>query len=174
MAEVLQVEGRPEGNGAVAGLVFGWAMMGGMLLLGVVAMNVASVLGTLVGWPVPGDFELTEMGVAVAAFAFLPYCQLTRSNVTADIFTQGAGPRTLAGFGLLGSLVALAFAVLMLWRMYAGMLDQKQYGYETSILQVPVWLSYLPILVSLALLAVAALHTLGQDFRQLTNGGRDV
>tara|TARA_R110000850_G_scaffold168135_5_gene293201 strand:- start:2953 stop:3477 length:525 start_codon:yes stop_codon:yes gene_type:complete len=171
LAEVIQQSGRPEGSGAVETVVFAWAMLGGALLLAVVAMNVASVLGTLVSWPVPGDFELTEMGVAVAAFAFLPFCQMTRSNVTADIFTQKAGPRMLAMLNLLGSLVALLFAALMLWRMYDGMLDQKRYAYETSILQVPVWLAYVPILISLALLAIAALCTLGQDVRQLANGG---
>lgn len=164
------MDGRPEGSGAVATAVFVWAMLGGALLLGVVVMNVASVLGTLVGWPVPGDFEMTEIGIAVAAFAFLPYCQLTRSNVSADIFTQAAGPRTVAALRLLGSVIALAFALLLLWRMYDGMLDQKQYAYETSILQIPVWFAFVPILVSLALLALAATRTLGQDLRALSNG----
>ena len=167
----MQNPDRPEGNGAVATTVTVWALLGGALLLAVVLMNVASVLGTLVGWPVPGDFEMTEMGVAIAAFSFLPYCQLTRSNVTADIFTQRAGPRLLAILSLLGSLIALLFALLMLWRMYDGMLDQKTYDYETSILQIPVWLAYVPILASLALLAVAALTTLAQDVRRLSNGG---
>jgi len=173
LAEVLQQEGRPEGNGAVARIVRAWAMLSGVLLLAIVALNVVSVLGALIGLPVPGDFELTEMGVAVAAFAFLPFCQMMRSNVTADIFTQRAGPRTIALLNLLGSIIALAFSVLLLWRMYAGMLDQKQYAYETSILQVPIWLAYVPILMSLALLAVAALLTLGQDIAQLKNGGRN-
>ena len=168
---MIQNPDRPEGNGAVATAVTAWALLGGALLLAVVLMNVAAVLGTLVGWPVPGDFEMTEMGVAIAAFSFLPYCQLTRSNVTADIFTQRAGPRMLAILSLLGSLIALLFALLMLWRMYDGMLDQKTYDYETSILQIPVWLAYVPILASLALLAVAALTTLVQDVRRLSNGG---
>jgi len=167
----MQNPDRPEGNGAVATAVTAWALLGSALLLAVVLMNVASVLGTLVGWPVPGDFEMTEMGVAIAAFSFLPYCQMTRSNVTADIFTQRTGPRMLAILSLLGSLVALLFALLMLWRMYDGMLDQKTYDYETSILQIPVWLAYVPILASLALLAVAALTTLAQDVRRLSNGG---
>ncbi len=166
----MEREGRPEGNGAVATAVMIWALLGGVLLLAVVVMNVASVLGALFGWPVPGDFELTEMGVAVAAFAFLPYCQLTRSNVTADIFTQRSRPRTLAFLSFLGSVIALLFALLMLWRMYDGMLDQKNYSYETSILQIPVWLAYIPILGSFALLAVAALTTLAQDIRRLSNG----
>lgn len=173
MAEVMERADRPEGTGAVATAVLVWAMLGGVLLLAVIVMNVASVIGTLVGLPVPGDFELTEMGIAVAAFAFLPYCQLTGSNVTADIFTQGAGPRTLAFLRLLGSVIALLFSVLLLWRMYDGMLDQKLYSYETSILQIPVWLAYIPILMSLALLVIAALITLGRDARHLVDGGRN-
>lgn len=141
-------------------LITGWALFGGVVLVAVVLVNVASVAGAAVWKPFPGDFELTEMGVAVAAFTFLPYCQLTGANVTADIFTAGASPRWLALFSLLASVVALGFSLLMLWRMYFGMLDQKAYGYTTAILQVPHWLAYLPILLSLALLAVASLLTL--------------
>ena len=63
-------------------------------------MNAISVTGSAVfGRPFPGDFELTEMGVAVAAFSFLPYCQLTGANVTADIFTSGASRAWIAIFG---------------------------------------------------------------------------
>ena len=117
--------------------------------------------------PFPGDFEMTEIGVAIAAFAFLPYCQLTGANVTADIFTARASPRWVALFSLVASVVALGFSVLLLWRMYAGMLDQREYGYETAILQFPNWLAWLPILISLALLAVASLITLRDSARKI-------
>ena len=138
----------------------GWALPGGVVLLAVVLVIVATVVGAAVWKPFPGDFELTEVGVAVAAFAFLPYCQLTGANVTADIFTAGASRRWLALFSLLASLLALGFSLLMLWRMYFGMLDQKAYGYTTAILQFPHWLAYLPILLSLVLLAAASLLSL--------------
>ena len=141
--------------------IAGWALIGGALLLGVVLVNVASVVGgALLGTPFPGDFELTEVGVCVAAFAFLPYCQLTNGNVSADIFTSGASRRALAAFSFLGSLVALAFAALLLWRMWAGMLDQKAYDYTTAILQFPHWIAFVPILASLALLMLASSLTL--------------
>ncbi|MGO4852821.1 TRAP transporter small permease [Phaeovulum sp. W22_SRMD_FR3] len=158
----------PPPAGLVPTLITGWALLGGAMLLAVVAVNVVSVVGAIFGAPFPGDFELTEMGVANAAFAFLPYCQLTRSNVTADIFTQNAGPRMLASLRLMSSLVALLFGLLLLWRMYAGLLDQKQYNYETSILQLPIWMAFVPILVSLALLSVSAAITLAQDLRDLS------
>ena len=119
-----------------------------------------SVLGGIFWKPFPGDFELTEVGVAIAAFAFLPYCQLTDANVTADIFTARASHAGSPHSGWSASLVALGFAVLLLWRMYRGMGDQREYGYTTAILQLPIWWAFVPILISLALLALAALVTL--------------
>ena len=151
---------RPRWARAAERLIHGWALLGGLVLCLVVAVNVISVLGAIVWRPFPGDFELTEMGVAVAAFAFLPFCQLTGANVTADIFTARASHRWISGFKLAASLVALLFALVLMWRMYAGMGDQRAYGYTTTILQVPIWWAFVPILVSLALLALASLLTL--------------
>ena len=143
-------------SGAVERLVTLWALLGGGLLLLVVAMNVASVVGGIVWRPFPGDFELTQIGVAIAAFSFLPYCEITGGNVTADIFTSRAGPRLIACFRFAAAVVAFLFSLLLLWRMYAGMLNQKEYDYTTAIVQFPVWIAFLPVLVSLALLALAS------------------
>ncbi|MBZ0218383.1 MAG: TRAP transporter small permease, partial [Fimbriimonadaceae bacterium] len=94
-----------------------WALAGSVLLLAIVLMTSWSVFSSAVfGRPFPGDFELTEIGIAVAAFTFLPYCQLTGANVTADIFTSGASTRTIAFLTLLASIVALGFAILLFWR----------------------------------------------------------
>jgi len=138
-----------------------WALAGGCVLLALVLMNVGSVVASaLFNTPFPGDFEMTQVGVAVAAFSFLPYCQLTGANVTADIFTSGVSRRWEAIFALAASLLALGFALLLAWRMWAGMLDQRAYDYTTTILQFPHWVAFIPILISLALLAVAAAMTL--------------
>ena len=145
-----------------------WALLGGCVLLLVVLMNVESVVASaLFGKPFPGDFEMTQIGVAVAAFSFLPYCQLTGANVTADIFTSGVSKRWVAIFALAASLLALGFALLLAWRMWAGMLDQRSYDYTTAILQFPHWLAFIPILISLALLVVAAVITLGEAARDI-------
>ena len=152
--------------GLVFRLATGWALAGGIVLLLVVLMHTWSVIGNQFGFPFPGDFEMTEIGVAIAAFSFLPYCQLTGANVTADIFTARASPRTITILSLIASLVALGFSALLLWRMYAGMLDQKNYGYETAVLQFPNWIGWIPVLVSLALLAICCLVTLINDFKR--------
>lgn len=148
---------------AVARAVTAWALMGGIVLLGIVLINVLSVAGGLVGSTFPGDFELTEMGIAIAVFAFLPYCQLTDANVTADIFTSGLAERRVAALRALAALIAFAFAAILLWRMSLGMLDQKAYNYMTTILQVPIWWAFVPILVSLALLIAASAVSLVEN-----------
>jgi TRAP-type C4-dicarboxylate transport system permease small subunit len=135
-----------------------WALLGGLVLLGVALMTSWSATSSwLFSRPLPGEVELTEMLVAVAAFAFLPYCQVTGSNVTANIFTAGASPRTVALLGLLAGAIALGFSVLLTWRMYEGMLDYREYIETTTILRIPIWYGYVPALVSLVLLAVASL-----------------
>lgn len=161
-----EVEGRTGPAALIARAATFWAILGGFLLLAVVAVNAASVLGGLFGTSFSGDFELTEMGVAIAVFAFLPYCQLTDANVTADIFTARASPRVVAGLRALASLVAFGFGCLLLWRMYPGMVDQRDYNASTAILQIPIWWAYLPILVSLLLLVATAALTFFEDLHE--------
>ena len=108
-------------------LIHVWALFGGGLMLLVVLMNVLSVLGGVFWVPFPGDFELTQVGVAVSVFMFLPYCELSGANVTADIFTQRAAPRWIACFKIAAATLAFLFACLLFWRMGAGMLSQRQY-----------------------------------------------
>jgi TRAP-type C4-dicarboxylate transport system permease small subunit len=153
--------------GLARNIILAWAFFGGLILCAVVAINVFSVIGGVFWKPFPGDFEMTEIGIAVAAFAFLPYCQMTGANVTADIFTSGASKRTVGIFSFLGSAIAFLFALLLMWRMYYGLLDQKAYNYTTAILQFPHWVAFIPILISLGLLSVASLMTLREDTMQI-------
>jgi TRAP-type C4-dicarboxylate transport system permease small subunit len=149
----------------------GWAVLGGFVLLAVIVVNVVSVLSAAtVNKAFPGDFELTELGVAIAAFSFLPYCQIAGLNVTADIFTAGASRFWLALFSLLGALVAFGFGALLLWRMYSGMLDQRTYESTTAILQIPLWWAYAACLLSLALLVLASFASLVNSLNAMIKG----
>jgi TRAP-type C4-dicarboxylate transport system permease small subunit len=107
------------------------------------------------------------MLTAVSVFMFLPYCQLEGANVTADLFTARASPRTIALLELLAAAVALAFSLLLAWRMFHGLLDYRQYVETTTILRIPIWYAYLPALVSLALLAAAAVASLREALRDV-------
>ena len=148
-----------------------WALIGGILLLGVVLVTAVSMTGNILFHkPVPGDFEIVEVCIAIAAFSFLPYCQTTDSNVSADIFTFGAGPRLIAAFSLIASLTALSFSCLLLWRMSLGMLDYQKYAEVTMVYQFPLWVAFVPILISLFLLAVASVITLAKAWQGTCTG----
>jgi len=142
-----------------------WAWgVGGSLLIAIVLMTAYSVAGNfLFRKPFPGDFEITQYGIAIAAFSFLPLAQLTRANVIVDIFTMRAGPRAIAIMEVLGSLVAMAFAVLLLWRMSLGFVDYYRQSEYTAILGIPLWTAYPPILFSLLLLLIASSITAAES-----------
>jgi TRAP-type C4-dicarboxylate transport system permease small subunit len=167
--------GRPAGRRGPAGLVERltrfWALAGGAVVLAVVAVNLAEVATVatrpLTGWRFTGAVELTEMGVAVAGFAFLPWCQIAGANVAADIFTARAGRRLLAALRLAAAAVALGFALLMLWRMGLGAADQRAFGTSTAILALPLWWAYWAILPSLVLWVLAGLVTLAEAGTEL-------
>ena len=155
--------------GPARSLITGWALLGGLVLVGVVLVNAWSILaGAIVNRPFPGDFELTEMGAAVAAFCFLPYCQLVGANVSADIFTMRAGPRAVAVMSALAATIAVVFAAILLWRMGAGLQDYREYEQFTGILEIPIWWAFVPALVSLVLLVLASIITLAEAIGEIS------
>ena len=157
--------------GPVHRVIEWWALLGGFVLLGIALLTAwSTATGFIIGKPLPGDFELTQILVAVAVFSFLPYCQLTDANVTADLFTAGAGPRTVAALRLLAAVLALGISVLLTWRTWAGMLDFRQFVETTTILKIPVWTAYVPAVFSLVLLVLACGIVLAQNVRALMRG----
>ncbi|HEY7675088.1 MAG TPA: TRAP transporter small permease [Burkholderiales bacterium] len=162
--DTTEAAGGPQGP--LRRLVEFWALLGGLLLLAIALMTAwSSTSAWLFGKPLPGDVEMVEMLTAISVFMFLPYCQLTGANVTADLFTSRASARTVALLTLLGAVIALGFSLLLLWRMYYGLLDYRQYVETTTILRIPIWYPYLPALVSLALLAAAAVASVREALR---------
>ncbi|MFA7415186.1 MAG: TRAP transporter small permease [Rhizobium sp.] len=174
MDATTQNEGRGRPKGLAHRLIEAWALLGGVVILAVVAIQSISVVTGAFGHPLPGDFELTELGVAVGAFAFLPYCQLTGANVTADIFTSGLGRRWQAVLVFFSAIIALVFSVVMAWRTWIGTQDQFSYDYQTAILQIPIGYAFVPIVISLILVAVAAFATLLESYQDIAHPSRNV
>ncbi|MCI5109909.1 MAG: TRAP transporter small permease [Marivita sp.] len=131
----------------------GLALAGGAVLLCLIALTCVSILGRAlvpldigVG-PIRGIYDMTEIGMAAAIFAFLPWAQFTEAHARVDLF-QSVMPRTM------DQLLDLAFNVGMLvaasvgtWRLYLGMQDKLSFGETTLIAQIPVWQGYAASLV---------------------------
>jgi TRAP-type C4-dicarboxylate transport system permease small subunit len=161
MAEPAGMGAGPDALGrALYATATGVALVGGAVLFALTLLTVISVLGrAALSVPIPGDFELVEVGMAVAIFSFLPYCQIVRGNVIVDLFTTRAGPRTRALLDGLGNLIYTAIAALLTWRVALGGLEVRSYGETTMVLRVPVWWGYLPAVVCLALLTLVCAYT---------------
>ena len=119
------------------------ALTGGVLLMLLMVLVVVSVTGrSLSGMglgPVPGDYELVEMGVAIAIFFFMPWCYLQGAHATVDLLYMHM-PRALQRLiRLVSDGLMLAVWLLLTWRLWAGLLDKFDNQETTFILQMPVW-----------------------------------
>ncbi|WP_439496690.1 TRAP transporter small permease [Bosea sp. (in: a-proteobacteria)] len=132
------------------------AIIGGVLLVALATMVVVSVTlrSDLVGAAgVPGDFELVQMATAVAAFCFLPYCQLRRGNIFVDTFTLKLPLRWQRAIDAAWDIVYALAMALIAWRLAAGAASAFASGENTMVLQLP---SYLPIALCAALAALVS------------------
>ena len=153
------------------------AVIGGLLLLAVIALTVISItgralmpLGLGLG-PIRGIYDLTEIGIGAAVFAFLPWCQLRNAHAAVDLFKPAYGTVVNRILDVVIDLGMLLIAVVGAWRLYLGMLDKQRYGETTFIMQLPVWPGYLACLVGAVGFALVAGFCVIRSTRTLI--GRD-
>lgn len=145
------------------------ALLGGVLLITLSVTVVISVTlrSDLVGGAgVPGDFELVQMATALAAFCFLPWCQLRRGNIFVDTFTLKLPERWQRRIDAGWDMVYALVMALIAWRLAVGARAAFGTGETSMVLLVP---SYLPIgfCAALALLvSVSAMVSARRLLRQ--------
>ena len=143
------------------------ALLGGALLVVLSITVVVSVTlrSNLIGAAgVPGDFELVQMATAVAAFCFLPYCQLRRGNIFVDTFTLKLPQRWQRGIDAFWDVIYALVMALISWRLAVGARAALASGENTMVLQLP---SYLPIAICSGLAALVAVTALVSASRLL-------
>jgi TRAP-type C4-dicarboxylate transport system permease small subunit len=114
-----------------------------------------------------GDFELVEMGCAVAVAAFLPLCFMRKGNVIVDFVTAGLPSWITQCLDTLAALFFGLVAGFFAWRMCFGAKDMMYYNEETMLLQIPVWIPFMPVVFSFFVLSACCFYVAGRDARQL-------
>ena len=143
------------------------AVFGGGVALAVAGLVVVSVLCRwLLSSPVPGDFELAQIGTAVAVFAFLPYCQLVRGNIVVDTFTAHLAARARHAIDGLWDLVYAAAMALVAFCLARGTWDMLASQEVSMVLRIPVWPGVAFGALACAFLAIVALSTAIALFRR--------
>lgn len=149
------------------------ALLGGVALLAIVVLTFVSIIGRIfvpldigIG-PIRGIYDYTEIGVAAAVFAFLPWCQYERAHASVDLFKPAFPKLMNRVIDLVMDAGMLVVAVLIAWRLYLGMQDKLSYGETTLIAQVPVWQGFALSLIGATVFALVAAFCVLRSARAL-------
>ena len=148
------------------------AFCGGAILLLMVLVNAISIMGRIIfGKPLVGDFELIEIACAVAIFLFLPLCQLKNGNIVVEAFTLRLSYGKKIILDLIGDLIFAIVALFFSVRMVFGLQDMVKYREETMLLEIPVWIPFVPAVFSFLFLSFICFYmALAKGLELLTNG----
>ncbi len=139
------------------------ALLGGLLSLGIAGLVVVSVIGRrFYNSPVSGDFELVQMGTAIAVFSFLAYCQARRGNIVVDTFMTWLPRRALDYVDAVWDIIYAGMMGLIAYCMTFGVIEHYRSGQTTMLLQIIVWPALAICTALAAFVALVALATAAQ------------
>ena len=148
-----------------------FALAGGFILIAMTVMSLVSVFGRAAfNVPLPGDYELIQLGCAIAVSAFLPFCQMRGGHVLVDFFTANSRPAVRAALDTFGALLVGIAAVVFTWRLAAGAIELRLANDQTTILELPTWYAVALMVPSFALFAAAGFYTAWQHWRNRADG----
>ena len=136
------------------------AVFGGFVLLSAALISIFSIFGRVVFFtPILGDFELVEIACAVAIGSFLPLCHLKNGNIVVDFITAKLSKSKINILDATSSLIFGCVALFFSCRMILGAQDMYIYKEETMLLAFPIWIPFLPVILSFFLLTICCFYT---------------
>jgi TRAP-type C4-dicarboxylate transport system permease small subunit len=144
------------------------AVIGGVMLIGMALMTLASVIGRAAfSSPIQGDVEMVQLACAVALACFLPYTQWQGTNIIVDFFTTRTSQATRDRLDALGALLVGLVAALICWRTAAGAMAAYANQETSMLIAIPMWIPYLLMTPGLLLTALVSFFI---SWRRLTAG----
>ncbi len=171
MAELLLNDNGPRHRGF--GLVLDalcklFALASGLSLIAMALMSLWSIIGrTFFDAALLGDFELVQAFCALAVSMGLPYAQWVNGNVIVDFFTAKASERLNGLLDAVARLIMAFFSGLIAWRLYVGLLELKDNGDASMLLEIQTWWVYCPMVLSFVLLAVVTLYGILENLKKI-------
>jgi len=148
----------------IAAKVFG--CLAAIFLAGIMLVTVADVaLRALFRYPVRGQYELVELGLACVIFLALPAVFLRDAHLVVDVADHFVSARVRRLLDLLGALASLAVLAVMLWQMAPQALYIMRFGDMTFDLQIPKTWYAAPALLGVICSLAAALVLIVQAMR---------
>ena len=152
-----------------------FALAGGLVLVALTLMSLVSIAGrALFSAPLPGDYELVQVGSAIVIAAFLPLTQMRGGHVIVDFFTARSRPAVRAGLDTLGAALVAMCAAAFAWRLAVGALSLAEANDQTTILGIPTWIPVAIMVPCFALFAAAGVYTAWQHWARRDAAPDDV
>ena len=138
-------------------MAMAFALIGMLAAVAVALMVVASIAGrSLASYPIPGDVEITQFGIALCISLCLPWCQLKGANIIVDFFTQRLPGPQVRALDAVGALLMAVMCALLAWRTGVGAVAVHQARETSMIMALPMWWAYASLAPGLALAALIA------------------
>lgn len=154
-------------------LARGLALAGGAVLLAITLLTCVSIAGRAlipldigIG-PIRGIYDMTEIAMAAAIFAFLPWAQLREAHARVDLFQWAIPSKMDQALDVVFNAAMSFVAAVGTYRLYLGMQDKMSYGETTLIAQIPVWQGYAASLVGAVGFVIVALFCTLRAARRL-------
>ena len=159
-------------NRAIHALARWCCYIGGTIMTALALMSVYSVVSRwLFGRPIQGDFELVQIGCAVAVSLFLPWCQLRGGNIIVDFFTTRCSRSTQSRLDAFGALLVGCVMLLIAWRTGVGAVSIKSGGETSMLMGVPIWLPYAGMVPGFFLAALAGFMNAVEHWQAASRSG---
>ena len=145
-----------------------FALLGGAIFTGLTLLSLYSItMRNLLGNPIMGDWELVQMGCAVAIAACFPMCQMRNGHIIVDFFTQKLRRSSRRRLDGIGAVILAVMMALLAWRTAIGAIDARAYNETSMIMELPTWLGYALMVPSFVLASITAIYVAGRHFRGL-------
>ena len=149
-----------------------FALGSGLVLVALTVMSLVSVIGRAAfGRPLPGDYELIQLGCAIMVAGFLPLCQLRGGHVIVDFFTANRSPASRAALDALGAVLIGIIAAVFTWRMTGGAIDLRRANDQSTILAIPTWYVVALMVPSFAVFSATGFYSAWVHWRGRRGGG---
>ena len=167
-------------HGFMRALARGFALLGGFVLLALIALICLSIVGRCINsighsdfmqtalpglasallasgvGPINGDYEIVEAGMAFAIFAFLPLCQFNGSHAFVDVFTATLPERVNRLLRVVIEMLFAAVLILIAWKLFGGLQSKFRSGQTSFLLGYPIWWAYAASLGGAVITAIVA------------------
>ncbi|NMA98561.1 MAG: TRAP transporter small permease [Phyllobacteriaceae bacterium] len=150
------------------------AIVGGIVLLAMIAIVVVSVIGRALIWaglkPILGDYELISVGMGFAIFAFLPWAHINRGHALVSLLTDQFSPAVDAWILVITDLLMLVVSAFIAWRLWLGMLDKFNYRETTILLGISMGWAFAAAVAGAIVMVLVAIYVLGRSISDALAG----